>query len=139
MTVATIRRHIPVGSTGELIWELRQACEAKRVNVIGPPLAIYYDREFNPDKTDVEVCFRVTMAFVGDEEVRCRILPRGRLATCLHRGGYDTIGESYRRVIEWIDREGYRIIGPPREIYLKGPESGEAPSGYQTEIQFPIL
>jgi effector-binding domain-containing protein len=38
----------------------------------------------------------------------------------------------------WIENNPYQLAGPPREIYLKGPESDDDPSTYVTEIQVPV-
>lgn len=138
-TVASIRRNAPVWKIGEIIQELMRFCVDKNINITGNPIAVYYDKEFKPEDTDLEVCLPVASRFVPEGEVRSRILPGGKVVTLLHEGGFDRIGESYQKVAEWIEEEGYRVIGPPREVYIEGPESGKAPSTFRIEIQFPVL
>ena len=68
-----------------------------------------------------------------------RRLPAVDEMACLtHQGGYDTIGGTYGQLMSWIEAHGYHIAGPPREVYLRGPESGDDPSSYVTEIQIPV-
>ena len=37
----------------------------------------------------------------------------------------------------WVEEHGREFAGPPREVYLVGVGQAE-PSGYRTEVQFPI-
>jgi effector-binding domain-containing protein len=41
-------------------------------------------------------------------------------------------------MMRWIETNGYRITGPGREVFLKAPGPGVAPSDYVTEIQLPV-
>ena len=41
-------------------------------------------------------------------------------------------------LIQWIETNGYQIITPNREIYLKGPGPNYEPAEYVTELQFPV-
>lgn len=45
----------------------------------------------------------------------------GEVAQILHVGGYDKEGPAIERLKAFIDRSGYRIIGPHEEEYLRGP------------------
>lgn len=56
----------------------------------------------------------------------------------MHKGSYDDFTPTYEALMGWIEENGYHIVGPNREIYLQGPESGESPQEYLTEIQFPV-
>lgn len=39
---------------------------------------------------------------------------------------------------KWIEENKYEIIGPQRELYLKGELITSDPNEYITEIQFPV-
>jgi effector-binding domain-containing protein len=54
------------------------------------------------------------------------------------KGAYDGIGEAYNTLLAWTGTNGYRIAGPVREVYLRGPESGPDTSSYVTEVQVPV-
>lgn len=62
-----------------------------------------------------------------------RTLPGGKVAVTVHRGSYDSLGEVYQRLAEWITAQGLQIAGPPREVYLTPP--GEEPV---TEVVWPV-
>jgi effector-binding domain-containing protein len=138
-TVASMRRRIPIEQLGAVMAELAEACRERGIAAAGPPMAIYYDTEFDPRDTDVEVCVPVTAEFASDEKVRRRTLPGGAVATIIHRGGYDTIGESYAALMAFVQEQGHRVIGPPREVYLVGPGAPGGTESFQTEIQVPVL
>jgi len=59
------------------------------------------------------------------------------MACIIHEGSFEALGGTYGQLMSWVEANGYRMAGPVREVYLRGPESGD-PSGYVTEIQLPI-
>ena len=60
------------------------------------------------------------------------------MASLLRPGPYDDFTPAYQALMSWIEANGYRIIGPNREIYVRGPEAGVEPADFITEIQFPV-
>jgi effector-binding domain-containing protein len=81
--------------------------------------------------------------------VRCRVPDSGRMrvhelaggamATTIHHGPYNSIGEAHTAVITWIDSNGYHIVGPDREVYLyNAPPFRKDDPSFVTEIQYPV-
>ncbi len=137
--VASLRDTIPnYGHFDQLFGEIFAYLGQHRLNPIGPPAVIYHDEEFREQDADVEVVAPVAGPVPEGERVRGLELPGGEVASVVHEGSYDTIGGTYGQVMGWIEANDYCIAGPPREIYLKGPESGDDPSTYVTEIQVPV-
>jgi effector-binding domain-containing protein len=138
-TVAAVRETIPTyGDIGQLFNKLFAQLGQQGIRPAGPPLAIYYDTEYRDQGADVEVAAPVAAPFVG-KEVTARQLPGNDAMACLlHQGSYDTFGQSYTALMTWIETNGYHVAGPSREIYLRGPESGNDTSSYMTEIQIPV-
>ena len=69
-----------------------------------------------------------------------RELPGGPCVALLHQGPYEELGRSYAKILQYIKDEGFEIIRPTREVYLKGPGiifRGN-PKKYLTEIQMLI-
>ncbi len=114
---------------------------AKRVgrHISGKPLCLYYDGEYREEDADFEPCFPLRKS-VAVNEFDVRTLPGAACVILLHRGPYDTLGESYARVFEYAKHKGYEIELPTREVYLKGPGMifRGNPKKYLTEIQVPI-
>jgi effector-binding domain-containing protein len=66
-------------------------------------------------------------------------LPAATMAATVHHGAYNTINAAHEAVLEWVEANGYRIVGPDREINLHNtmPIRQDDPS-YVTEIQYPV-
>ena len=60
------------------------------------------------------------------------------MACVVHEGSYETIGGTHGDPVTRIEENGRRLTGAPREMYFKGPESGDDPSTFVTEIQVPV-
>jgi effector-binding domain-containing protein len=70
-------------------------------------------------------------------QLKCRELPATNVASVVHHGLFDAaFGEAYHTILRWIEVNGYRIVGPFREIYLNYAEDDAQES--TTEIQFPV-
>jgi DNA-binding transcriptional MerR regulator len=137
--VASVRDVIPTyGDVDQLFGEIFAYLGQHRLNPIGPPASIYHDPEFREQDVDVEVVVPVAAPVPEGERVNGRELRGGEMACVFHQGSYETIGGTYGQVMGWVENNDYRITGPPREIYIKGPESGDDPSTYMTEIQVPV-
>ena len=104
--------------------------------IAGGPCSLYYDAEFKETDADIEVAFPVR-AQVRADGIDCRVLPGGRAVTLVHRGPYEEIGRTYRRIFDYMGERKLRPSVPSREVYLKGPGMLFAgnPKKYLTEIQ----
>jgi effector-binding domain-containing protein len=59
------------------------------------------------------------------------------VATTVHQGPYDEVGDAYARLRAWIGEQGLAVVGPPMEAYLNDP--GETkPEAYLTEVMIPV-
>jgi DNA-binding transcriptional MerR regulator len=57
--------------------------------------------------------------------------------TVLHRGGMETIGDTWQALVRHIEDEGHRTTGVAREVYLHMPMDQD-PAGWVTELQQPV-
>lgn len=140
MTVASLRDIIPTYSEiGHLYGELFAYLGRQRISPVGPPLAIYHEEEYRARDVDVEAAVPIAKSMPSAERVKARELPAVEEMACIvHQGSYDMIGEAYNQMLTWIDAHGYRICGPDREVYIKGPGLLTRPSKYVTELQVPV-
>ena len=102
----------------------------------GVPFSLYYDDEYKEEKADIEACIPIKEV-IENEGIKCRELDGGKAVTIIHRGPYETIGRSYKKLIDHIQENGYEIRLPNREVYLKGPDILvlDPPYGFITEVQ----
>lgn len=103
----------------------------------GPPLCLYSE-DFDPATGgEMQICMPVAPGAAGEGAVEATVLPGGRMASTMHRGPYDTLGQAYTAVIAWVEEQGHRPAGPMRDVYLTDPDH-TAPDEYLTEVLWPI-
>jgi effector-binding domain-containing protein len=127
-------------SVGTLIEELFAEMGKNQIAPAGPVITVYYDHEYKEKDVDVEAAVPITS---NDAELSGRVTVRElegyeELASLTRVGPYDDFTPAYQELMDWVQSNGYQIIGPNREIYLRGPEANIAPEEYVTEIQFPV-
>lgn len=102
----------------------------------GKPLGLYYDGEYKEDDADFEACFPIRKGSSVDE-ISVRELKGGKCVALIHKGAYDNLSESYKKVFNFVNEKGLKTKLPTREVYIKGPGmifKGN-PNNYLTEIQ----
>ncbi|HEX2194960.1 MAG TPA: GyrI-like domain-containing protein [Candidatus Limnocylindria bacterium] len=110
----------------------------------GPPFARYHS--YSPDSVDVELGIP-TVAPVANlrsveeaepGEVSASQLPGGRVAVTVHRGDYDGLNATYRRLEGWLKDQGLSPGPAPWESYVDDPTEVEDVSQLRTEVVWPI-
>jgi len=132
--IYSLRQKMSMQDFNEVFGKLFAGLGKNRLRPAGPCLTIYHDEEFNRECTDVEVGIVVAESS-GDN---IRKLDPGFCCFATHIGPYKDFTACYTALVEWIEREGYTVSGPPIELYVKGYEDKVQPSEYVTEIYFPI-
>lgn len=59
------------------------------------------------------------------------------VASAMHEGPYERLCETYEQLSQWLAEQGYRVAGPPLEIYYSDPDE-TPPEEYLTEVQIPV-
>jgi effector-binding domain-containing protein len=136
---ASLREVIPeYPHIGRLFGEMFQYLASQGVQPAGPPCAIYHDHEFKERDADVEIAVPLAVDVPATDRIVMREMPAVELATCIAAGPYEDVGQAYEALMGWVEANGYRLAGPPREVYLRGPNETDDSSQYLTEVQFPI-
>jgi effector-binding domain-containing protein len=138
--IASIRDVIPTYREQGSLWrELEIYLGSQRVHRAGPGFTMYHDEGYKESDVDAEVAEPIAGDLPESRRVRVRTLPAVEVVSAIHKGPYKTLGETIEAVIQWSEANGYRIIGPEREIYLQQASNGnQADSETVTEIQFPV-
>ncbi|MCX7710710.1 MAG: MerR family transcriptional regulator [Clostridia bacterium] len=132
-----VKRRINMMDMCELINELCAKMESNSVKACGPMHAVYYEKEFNPEDTTVELCIPIVES-TANGLGGVRILPGGTHACTLYNGPYSTIGSAYAAILKWINENDYKVINCSYEVYLVTSEDTQDENKYVTEICFPI-
>lgn len=121
-------------------------------HVIGPEMArlgcectppgycftIDHTGEYKERDIDIEYCEAVDERKADSELIRFKELEAVPTAVCMyHHGGYDLMPQTFARLYEYVERNGYRIADSPRFSYIDGIWNKESEEEWLTEIQIP--
>lgn len=108
------------------------------VRYAGPPLTLCHDGEYKERDVDIELAVPVESAVADCGDIRLRTIPgHEQVAAVIHKGPFDTVNDAYQFLLGWMERNGYRMDGPDRTVYLNTPEQ-VAPADLLKEVQIPI-
>mgnify|MGYP005864972037 CR=1 FL=1 len=103
----------------------------------GPPFALYYGPDFDPDDFEMELCVPVNRRLEGKDDLVAREVPGGLAAATTYKGPYSEMETVYGEREAWIKGGGYRKAGPAREVYLNDPRRTPE-AELLTEVSFPV-
>ena len=106
-----------------------------------PATGAWFTHHFHrPAETfDFEVGVPVAGKIAPVGRVRPGRLPAARVARTVHVGGYEELGSAWGDFEAWIAANGHQPAVEMWEHYTLGPESGEAPQAWRTELVRPLL
>jgi len=105
----------------------------------GTPFFCIYQVDETTGIGELDLCIP-TMEEPSSQEVFVKEMPRIQAVSITHTGSYDTLPLSYQLLFAYIAENNLKVIGPCREVYIKGPGpilKGN-PDNYITEILLPI-
>jgi AraC family transcriptional regulator len=90
---------------------------------------------------EAELKWRIGMP-IGKEAVPAAPLQKAefnyaKVAVATHVGPYERVHETYAKMMAYLEKNGWKIVGPPYEMYLDNPEE-VAPEKLRTEITMPV-
>ncbi|MCK9357298.1 MAG: MerR family transcriptional regulator [Dehalococcoidia bacterium] len=135
-----LRRVMPgYQSEGDLWGELcGYLGQQKGVRYVGPPLTLCHDGEYKERDVDIELAVPVESPVKEYGDIRFRTLPgHEQVASVIHKGPFNTVNHAYQFLLGWMERNGYKMDGPDRTVYLNTPEQA-APADLLKEVQIPI-
>jgi len=127
---------------GDAFNQLTEWMAQKNIQPSGSYLAVFYDtiHDFEKDSVRYEVAVQIDRPVEDEDIIKYREDFTQEMAVITYTGAYENIGGAYDTMLDWIEKNRYRINGASREVYLVSPLSGErvSPESYVTEIQFPV-
>ena len=138
-TVALVRETVAMDQLQEFFPRAFEATARtageQGVRLAGPPLGVYFGM---PSATvDVGAGFPTDGPVTPDADVQPVTLPGGRAAQVVHEGSYDSMIDTYGRLMAWLGEEGLTPGPVMWEIYLTEPDDA-APEATQTRIVWPL-
>lgn len=139
--VAALRDTIPSYSEQGHLWnELAEHIKKHDAKIVPPCMVIYHETSHKYEEAvDAEVIEPIVGDLSETDRIKVKLLDGVKqMAAVVHKGPFRTINMAYSAISKWIEDNGYEIVGPVRELYLKGDWMTDDPNEYITEIQFPI-
>ena len=88
------------------------------------------------ENEDAEAMVAVERPLPGTHDVKVYELPPTQVACVVHHGDFAEFTQGHAALLEWIPANGYQIVGPYREIYIKHDKKNLLHT--ITEIQIPV-
>jgi len=136
-----VRDIVPMPSEQGSLWrELEGYLAMNHVRSVGTCFTLYHDDEYKERDWDIEVCEPLNAELAESARVKVKTLPTVKnMAYAIHNGPFARISDAYDAIGKWIADNGYRVVGPARELNLKMAKGGsQHDPNTVTEIQFPV-
>ena len=137
--IASTRSIIPAYPAQGPLWQtLGTHLQQQKTTPSGACFTLYHSDE---PEIDAEVCEPLASTVLANDRIKVYELPGfDTMASVVHHGPFTTIGDAYQAIVKWIEANGYRSVGPIREIYLQTPQQdgNQSDPNTVTEIQFPV-
>ncbi len=89
-----------------------------------------------------DLLWRLGFPIVGEESVTAPLLKgecqATKIAVYLYVGPYEKVSDAYGKIFEYVEKNGYKVIGLCIEKYLDMNPEAVKPEDRKTEINFPI-
>lgn len=124
-------------NVGRGLGELHEFATASSVTPAGPP-QLAYPGPLTDGEFELDLYLPISGTPAGRGPIDVVVLPSGPVAQTFHCGRYDEIPAAYEAVFAWIHEHGLHQAGPPRELYLTGPDTATSADDYFTEVVVPL-
>ena len=139
-SVALIRERVPMSGLTDFFDRsfhvLGEAAAQGRLTIVGPPVGVYHGMP--TDTVDVGVGFPVAGDVQGGVDLVVETLPAGRVAQVVHEGSYDSMEQTYGRLLGWLEEQGLTPGPMMWETYLTEPTPEGDPADMRTLITWPV-
>ncbi len=116
--------------------EAHAYAKATGARALGDWFAIWHQpAEIRADEV-AEAAVPIDQALPSSDRVKVYELPRTQVASVIHHGAFENLVQEHTAALSWIETNGYQVVGPYREIYIRHDRSNMAEAA--TEIQYPV-
>ena len=108
------------------------------IKQVGNGISIYHDTKLRDHHIPVEAAAPIYEKIPNSEKIWVYELPGVEQMACVvHHGEFSSLGKAYNTLLEWVEKNGYQVVGSTREVYLEYEKDGDE-SKYVTEVQIPV-
>lgn len=122
---------------GTAVAELMQLLREEGLTPAGPVYSLY--RKYPDTQFEFEVGVVLAEAFPREVgRIKPTTLEGGRVLRTIHTGPYDRLDEGWGELEAWTKANGYEMEERFWECYLRGPETAQPSSEWETELNWVI-
>jgi len=137
-TLAAVRRKVRIDQIGaawrpalDLVWKFLSQHSELRGD--GHNIFLYHQPANRNDSMDVDFGVQVARPFPQEGEVSSTETPAGKVATALHIGPYERLGETHGAIHAWAAANKIKFAGASWEIYG---DWADDPTKLQTRVEY---
>jgi len=90
------------------------------------------------DVFDFEICVPIDGGLQPTGRVQAGQIAAATVARTIYHGPYEGLGDAWGELREWVRTQGHTAATNLWEVYLAGPESGDDPTQWRTELNQPL-
>jgi DNA-binding transcriptional MerR regulator len=132
--VLSVTHHIKVNKLDDTIRKsldtLYSLLKEQKVEAANAPFGIFHGAINEQEDGPIEICLPVSGQVQGKGDVQVKELQGGDAACVMTVGAqtdFPAIMGAYDAAADWIQKNGYQMAEPPREIWHSGPGGEEEP------------
>lgn len=118
---------------GKYFSRLYEKIATEKLTLLGTPITIYHSLEYTPNGYDIELAIPIKEAIKGTRDFHA-----GLCAKSVLKGSYSELTSIYAKLREWVENNGYKLVGSPYEIYVTDPNQVIVPEDIITEVYYPV-
>jgi len=131
----------PFAEIQTVIAQLFASIQSQNISPSGGMVGIYYNSSEDTAPQDLEwdLGFPCTSHISTlRQPLQNKVWSFTQVATAIHAGSYESTGETYLLIFEWLAANGMEPDGPMLERYLTMPSPETSPEDMRTEIWVPF-
>ena len=101
----------------------------------GPCFSVWHQPATTLAEEVVEAAVPISGPLTSNERVKAYTLPQALVVSAVHHGPLDSFALLHGALLSWVESNGYQVVGPYREVYVRDPDDAGASS---TEVQYPV-
>lgn len=106
----------------------------RRQGVAPAGAALGYYLSIPTERFELEAGFPTAAPITDDGDVLASELPGGEVAHAVHAGGFESLGDSWGALMQWVGEQGRTADGRMWEVYVTEPSPETDPATLRTEL-----
>ena len=132
-----------VGSFTEIenvINQIFPVMQSQNISPAGSMIGVYYSdpQTVAPEKMEWEIGFPCSAQVNPVKPLEKKIWKFELVASAIHTGPYENAGETYMKIFDWMEANGYEAVGPMMEKYLSVHTADTNPETLRAELWVPV-